>query len=306
MSLADCPVRFGGGVLVAGCMTLLPSRVDAQADRYAPTILQIAPTPRAATLASTTAARDIEAIFANPAMVGVAVGTIVSLGRFDAATQLTLASSASLGPFSVGIGAQYLDHVSQNIGLPFWSYALQVGGERAASSVAGAFALATTIRGNRVGAAVKYVGQRSGPLRDHAPSLDLGIARDVSRYTVGLTVQNIGAGVHLLSTRAQLPLRVAAGVSSYGWAVGPFDVNGSAGASVLPDGIVLPALGLELGYVPMEGYNFALRAGIRRPELRAQQPLSIGGTAGLDRFALEYAYEDWVNGAVHRLALRVR
>jgi hypothetical protein len=280
--------------------------VAAQADRYAPTVLQLAATPRAATLASTTAARDIEAIFGNPAMVGVAAGTVVGLGRFDAATQLTLASSASLGPFSVGIGAQYLDHFSQNIALPYWSYALQVGGDRPASSAVGAFALATTVRGNRVGAAVKYVEQRIGSLHDGVPSLDLGLARDVSRYTVGVTVQNIGAGVRLLNSVTQLPLRVAAGVTSYGWTVGPFDVNGSAGASLLPDGIVLPAFGLELGYVPLEGYNFAFRAGIRRPELRAQQPLSVGGSAALDRFALEYAYEDWVSGGTHRLALRVR
>jgi hypothetical protein len=45
---------------------------------------------------------------------------------------------------------------------------------------------------------------------------------------------------------------------------------------------------------------------MRRPELRAQRPLSVGGSAGLDRFAVEYAYEDWVGGGVHRLALRVR
>ena len=72
------------------------------------------------------------------------------------------------------------------------------------------------------------------------------------------------------------------------------------------DGIVLPAFGLELGYAPLEGYSFAVRAGIRRPELRAQQPLSVGGSAALDRFALEYAYEEWVNGGTHRVALRVR
>lgn len=300
MRVAQCWVR------VAGCIALFPLTVAAQADRYAPTVLQLAATPRAATLASTTAARDIEAIFGNPAMVGVAAGTVVGLGRFDAATQLTLASSASLGPFSVGIGAQYLDHFSQNIALPYWSYALQVGGDRPASSAVGAFALATTVRGNRVGAAVKYVEQRIGSLHDGVPSLDLGLARDVSRYTVGVTVQNIGAGVRLLNSVTQLPLRVAAGVTSYGWTVGPFDVNGSAGASLLPDGIVLPAFGLELGYVPLEGYNFAFRAGIRRPELRAQQPLSVGGSAALDRFALEYAYEDWVSGGTHRLALRVR
>jgi hypothetical protein len=297
--------RNGSFLLVVGCL-LIAGTAHAQPDAYAPTVLQLAATPRAATLASTTAARDIEAIFGNPAMVGVAIGTVAAMGRFDAATHLTLASSASLGPFNVGIGAQYLNNLSQSIAARYWSYALQVGGYQNASSGVAALALSTTFRGVRVGAAVKYLDYRNGSLQDEAPSLDLGLARDVSRYTFGLAVQNIGAGMHFTYGSAALPLRVAAGVSSYGWTVGPFDVNGSGGASILPDGTVLPAFGLELGYVPMEGYNFAFRAGIRRPELRAQQPLSVGGSASLDRFALEYAYEDWVNGATHRLALRVR
>ena len=290
--------------LAAGMLISAPAQ--GQADRYAPTVLQIAPTPRTATFANNTAARDIEAIFSNPAMVGVAVGTVVGVGRFDAATHLTVASTASLGPFNVAIGAQYLDYESQTIALPYWSYALQVGGHLPSSSAVGAFALSTTYRGTRFGAAAKYMDQRFGALQDAMPALDLGLARDVSRYTVGLAVQNIGAGVHMLGSVAQLPLRLSSGVTSYGWTVGPFDVNGSAGASILPDGIVLPAFGLELGYVPMEGYNFVVRAGARRPELRAQRPLSVGGSASLDRFALEYAFEDWVNGATHRVALRVR
>ena len=119
-------MRIGDSrVLIAGCLiALMPTVARAQADRYAPTVLQIAPTPRMSTFGSGTAARDIEAIFSNPAMVGAAVGTIVGMGRFDAATQLTLAHSAALGPFNVGIGASYLDFQSQTAALPFWSYAL--------------------------------------------------------------------------------------------------------------------------------------------------------------------------------------
>lgn len=295
-----------GRILTVVSAAVFPMLASAQADRYAPTVAQLAPTPRAATLASTAAARDIEAVFGNPAMVGTAAGTVVGMGRFDEATQLTLASSAALGSFSIGIGAQYLDHAAAGNGFPYHSRALQEGGFTPASSAVGAVALATNFRGNRVGAAMKYLEQRIGVLHDAAPSLDVGLARDVARYTIGVTVQNIGSGLHYPTTSAQLPLRVAAGVTTYGFIAGPFDVNGSAGASVLPDGLVLPALGLELAYVPLEGYNFAIRAGVRRPELRAQRPLSIGGSAALDRFALEYAFEDWVNGATHRLALRVR
>ena len=294
-------------VLTAACLiALIPAVVRAQADRYAPTVLQLAATPRSATFGSVTATRDIEAIFNNPAMVGVAVGSVAGFGRFDAATHLTLASASNLGPFNVGIGAQYLDALSQTDRLPYWSYSLRAGGHIATSSAVGALALAMTVRGNRVGAAVKYVDQRIGAQHDGVPSLDLGLARDISRYTVGLTVQNIGAGIHLSNSGAQLPLRVSAGVTGYGLVVGQFDLNGSAGASVLPDGIVLPGMGLELGYAPLEGYSFAFRASMRRPELRAQQPITLGGSAALDRFALEYAYEDWVGGGNHRLALRVR
>jgi hypothetical protein len=285
---------------------LAPIETHAQADRYAPTVLQIAPTPRAATFGSVTAVRDIEAIFSNPALVGVAQGTIVSAGRFDAATHLVLASAASLGTFNVGIGAQFLDARSQSDALPYWSYSLRAGGHIPATSAVGALALSTTFRGNRVGATGKYVIQRLGAVQDTRPSLDLGLARDVSRYSLGITVQNIGAGIHLPNSDAQLPLRVSAGVATYGWAVGQFDLNGSAGASLLPDGILLPGAGMEVNYSPLEGYSFALRGSIRRPELRAQRPLTLGGSAGLDRFALEYAYEDWVGSGVHRLALRVR
>src|SRR5687767_15525914 len=51
-------------VLTAACLTaLIPAAVHAQADRYAPTVLQLAATPRSATFGSVTATRDIEAIF---------------------------------------------------------------------------------------------------------------------------------------------------------------------------------------------------------------------------------------------------
>ncbi len=280
--------------------------VRAQADRYAPVVLQLPATPRAAVLGATTAARDIEAIFSNPAMIGVASGTVVGGARYEAATLLSLASASSLGSFAVAVGAQYLDAHAPGDRLPYWSYALHLGGHQPASSAVGTFALATTWRGIRVGAAAKYVEQRQGALQDGAPSLDLGLAKDLSRMTAGLAVQNIGAGIHFPASSAQLPLRISAGLAAYGYTAGPFDLSGTAGAAVLPDGLLLPAAGLEVGYVPLDGYNFQVRAGIRRPELRAQQPLSFGGSASLDRFSLEYAYEDWVGGGAHRLALRVR
>lgn len=298
------PVRWLALALVLA--PVMPAPATAQADRYAPVVLQLAPTPRAAVLGATAAARDIEAIFGNPAMIGVAAGTVAGAARYDGATLLTVASSSSSGSFAVGVGAMYLRGTAHSDRLPLWSYALNVPGHLALTSAVGTFGLATTVRGLRVGSAVKYATQHQGAVGDARPALDLGVARDLGRLTAGLTVQNIGAGPRFPTSSAQLPLRVAAGLAGYGFTWGPMDVSGAAGVSVLPDGLVLPAAGLELGYVPLDGYTFVARIGLRRPELRAQQPLSFGGSASLDRFSLDYAYEDWDGGRAHRLALRVR
>jgi hypothetical protein len=278
----------------------------AQADRYAPIVSQLPATPRASVLGTVAGARDIEAIFGNPALVGTASGIVAGTARYGEATLLSIASASSLGTFSVGVGASYLDGHATSDGLPLWSHALIEGGHLTMSSAVGGLALATTYRGLRVGGAVKYLAQHQGAQHDAVPSLDLGIAKDMARWTAGLTVQSIGAGIRFSNTVGQLPLRVSAGVGGVGFPVGPFDLSGAAGASVLPDGKILPAGGVELGYSPMEGYLFIARAGLRRPELQAQQPFSFGGSAGLDRFSLEYAYEDWSGGGAHRLALRVR
>jgi len=280
--------------------------VNGQADRYAPVVLHLAPTPRAAVLGNGPGVRDIESFLANPALAGQVAGTVAGMARYSAATLLTLASSSSVGSFNVAIGAQYLDAHADAVRVPLWSYSIIAGGPTPVGSAVGVLALATTFRGNRVGAAAKYLDERQGSGQDGTPSLDLGIARDIGRFTTGLSVQNIGAGIRHGGWRPQLPLRVSLGAATYGFVAGPFDLGGSASVAVLPNGDVHPAGGLEIGYVPLDGYLFQARVGLRSPELRAMQPLSFGGSASLDRFTLDYAYEDWAGGGAHRLALRVR
>ena len=110
--------------LMVGLLACAPTLVAAQEDGYAPIVLQLPATPRAAVLGNVVGARDIEAIFGNPAMIGVAAGTVAGFARYDAATLLSLASGSSLGPFSVGIGAQYLDATAFSDRLPLSSYSL--------------------------------------------------------------------------------------------------------------------------------------------------------------------------------------
>jgi hypothetical protein len=293
-------------LLVACCVAVFAAPLGAQSDRYSPVVVQLPATPRAAVLGAGPGIRDIEAIFSNPALVGVTAGTVAGLARYEAATMLTVASATSLGAFSVGIGAQYLDGNADIPRLPFWSHSLRHGGAVAVASAVGAFSLATTFRGWRVGAAAKYLDERHGGFQDGTASLDLGISKDVRRFTTGVTVQNIGAGIRYAGISAQLPLRVSAGAAMYGFVAGPLDLGGSTSLAVLPDGSVHPAVGVEAGYVPLDGYLFQARVGLRRPELQAQGPLSFGGSASLDRFTLDYAFEDWSGSGTHRLALRVR
>ena len=103
-------------------------------------------------------------------------------------------------------------------------------------------------------------------------------------------------------------MRLAAGLSSYFRGLGPwFDLSLSGGAAVRRDGLVSGNLGAELSWVPIEGISFALRTGVRRAELSVQHPMTAGLGLSVDRFALDYAWEQMrEGGGVHRLGLRVR
>jgi hypothetical protein len=158
--------------LLACAALLVAAPLSAQSDRYAPVVLQLPATPRAAVLGAGPGMRDIETLFSNPARVGISAGTVAGVARYEAGTLVSMASATSLGAFSVGIGAQYLDANADIPRLPFWSYSLRHGGAVTVGSAVGAFALATTFRGWRVGAAAKYLDERHGGFQDATASLE--------------------------------------------------------------------------------------------------------------------------------------
>lgn len=291
--------------LLALCVCVIPA--SAQEEHHAPLVLQLPATARAAGLGGAVVAlRDIDAIFGNPALAGVISGTIVSLTRFSRyASMGTLAASSSLGVFNVGIGAQFVDFESAGFAAFQGSRVLTGRGDGAASNLVGAFALNTTFRSLRWGAAVKYVENRVTQRRHGSPTLDVGMATQ-GQTTWAVAVQNIGPRMDVGAGRAELPLRVSAGASRFGVPVGPFDVGASVSLSLLRGDLFAPAAGMEWAYTPLDGYNFVFRAGVRQPELREQQPFSGGASFTLDRFTLDYGVEDLARGAAHRLALRVR
>jgi len=220
----------------------------------------------------------------------------------------------TLGPIGAAVSAQFLDFTTPvfcdftcfSIVPPAPSWVLNQHGGTAASSLAGAFALATAFKGYRWGIAVKYVEERIGTVRDGSPALDLGVAKEGGRIVTGLSVQNIGPAIDFGGQGTELPLRATLGMAGFGLPVGPFDFGLSLALSVLRDGDVFPAAGTEWAYSPLDGYNFVMRAGLRRAELREQRPVTLGASASLDRFALEYAFDDVRGGAGHRFGVRVR
>ncbi len=304
-------------VLAAGLLAVSAVAARAQRDRYAPIVLQLPASARATGLGGATVAlRDIESLFANPALAGTLTGVAVSGEQFRASRQGTIAASVSLGTLGVSVGAQFFDFgVSQGAadGFPTarqWPAPSTVIDERAAaaaSSFSGAIALAAAFKGYRFGLAAKYIDERLGVRRAERPAFDLGIARDRGRVTVGLSVQNIGPTVDFAPLRsAQLPLRATLGMAAFGLTEGPLDLGLSAAVTVRRDGYVAPAVGMEWSYWPLEGYTFAVRAGVRRPELREQRPLTAGASFTLDRISVDYAFEQMRHGAGHRIGLRLR
>ena len=257
--------------------------------------------------------RGPEAVFYNPAQISTATGMTLSLERFGSASSLgSYAATTSLGgAFAAGFGAQYLDYGAATGVFPTWPGSLGHRGPLDAASLAATAALTVRWKGIRWGAGGKYLAERVPAGRGDGAALDLGAARDVGRFTIGLAAQNLGSHLTVAGQRADLPTRVTAGAALNRYPISTyFDVAASAAVSRERDGRIVPAGGAELSYVPLEGWLFALRAGARRVEggpTPHRQPYTFGATAALDRFALDYAFEAIRGGhAAHRIGIRIQ
>lgn len=301
------------GAILFGLLTLA-GPAAAQDHEQAPLVLLLPGGTRALGVGNAFAAgRGSEVLFYNPAQMFILRGTTLSVERFGGAS--TLGTLSTVGPFGrvyLGAGVQYLDY-HKGIGSSFYSLPadLTFRGPTNASSAAATVALAIRWKGVRFGAAGKYVEERIGDLRDGGVAFDLGAAREIGRGTLGLSVQNIGGGLEIPGQPADLPTRVTLGaalpsilVSSY------FDFTGFAAVSRERDGRIVPGAGVELIYQPVEGWTVIGRAGARRvrdvPD-RAESPVTFGGSFGLDRLWIDYAFQPYRGpGSAHRVAVRIQ
>jgi hypothetical protein len=294
--------------------SVLPSVSHAQSDIYAPLVIQLPTGARPLAMGGWNASlRDVDAAFGNPAYAGTITSTSFSLARYARGVHSgTLSNHTTIGVIGIAIGATYLDYGALTPALDstaFSSAVLTDRGPYAAASLAGSVALSMTFKGFRWGIAGTYLEERVESARASVVAANLGVSKDLTfaNSTVGLVIQNVGPSLDAPSMDVELPMRVALGISRATFPLNAFvDLGLSGGIAVRRDGFVSASAGGELSYVPIEGIAFAFRAGARRPDLRAQEPLTVGLGGAYDRLAVDYAWEQMDGGGAHRVSVRLR
>ncbi|MGQ0765740.1 MAG: hypothetical protein ACT4OZ_08755 [Gemmatimonadota bacterium] len=298
-----------GAVFTAVMFAGASGRAVAQEDGRYPIVGRITTGPRALALGGATAAlREPEGLFGNPALAGAITSTSVTAARFGDgdAHAGSIAASATYGIIALSVGAAHLDYRASVAVSDVVPGSLSGGAFYSASTV-GMVAAAMSVKGIRVGLGVKYAEERVEGGRESALLADVGAARDFTYGTIGLAVQNFGPTLRTGGETMEPATRVALSAFGQGLPLGPWvDFSGSAGVAVLAEGFIGASVGAELTWVPIEGLSFALRQGLRRPEIEEQRPFTAGLGLSLDRLVLDYAWEQFQDGSGHRLALRIR
>jgi hypothetical protein len=291
----------------------MASNAFAQGAGTAPLVLRLPGGARALALGNAfIGAWGSEVLFYNPAQLERGAGITVSVARYDGASTLGILSSVMrMGSWTVGVGAQYLDYGATPGVFPTEPGDLTTRGSLDAASLAAMLAVSRSIIGVRWGLAAKYVEERLPGERDGRPAFDVGAATDVGDVTIALVAKNLGPDLEIAGDNVRLPMRVTAGATVNDIPIGPFiDLEVMVAVAFLQGGDVVPAGGVEFQYVPVEGWEFAGRVGVRRVEEREPaypHPVTFGLGFSLDNVSLDYAYESFSGtGAAHVLGLRLR
>jgi hypothetical protein len=288
-------------------------QLAAQPKGGGPVILFLPAGPRALALGDAfVAGRGPEALFYNPAQIALAPGLLASAARYgNAAIHAVLATTLTLGPVTLGAGAQHLLYrIAPDAGTVTVGE-LGTGGPdyRDGSGLLGVAAGALRWRGIRWGVALKYVQDQTATRQD-AALLDFGASREFGRFTLGAAVQHLGGGP-AIGGYPERPVRVSVGAALPRTPIGTFfDVAANAGITRERDGRMTPGAGAELYYQQVEGWSFVLRAGARRPEAGPgprTRFYKLGAGIGVDRVWVDYGFESLSNGVtVHRAGVRIQ
>jgi hypothetical protein len=302
--------RLGMTAGAVGLTALLAaSSVHAQTTgTRAPIILELPASPRTLALGNTgVAGRDDDVIFFNPAQVAVATGFSVSGERFsETAGAGALSAVTRFNGGGIAVGMQLANYEQPAGVFPATRLSLLDAGASASLSAEAVIAYAQAYKGTRLGVAGKYAEDVNSSTRLGRPLADVGLSRQIFGNTVGLAVQNIGRDMENTNgTFIHLPVLTTLGASR-GTQAGPFDLFGTAAVSMLRDERVDASGGVEVNYSWLNGYDIAVRAGVRRRDVGIE-PLTLGAGLTMDRMSIDYALETLSNQRVgHRIGVRIR
>lgn len=306
-------------VILTICMMTLgaPTHMAAQSIVEGPLVLRVPASARLLGMANAgLAANDADVLFYNPGMLASARGLSLSMQRYgSAATAGSMATVTTVGSITVGIGAQALRWQTPaarydnavRFGTTHLADTPRAGSEAASSAFT--LGLARTIKGLRLGAAVKYAEDRLREMADGTVAFDVGFSRPLGPATLAITAQNLGAGPRLGGVEAAMPRRIGVGWggSMSQWEY--WDLGMQAQLTVEGDDwFVRPAGGVELGYVPIEGVSILVRSGLRLPRERDESLVTAGLGVTVDRFSFDYAMEPMRGGrpVSHRVGIRLK
>ena len=292
-----------------------PSTARAQAPATAPLVLGVPVSARTTALGGAwVAGRDADVIFSNPAqLIGARNDFPLSMARFGPkAHGGSVAQTYSGGKWSLtlGYGVQAVNFATSSVTFsPYSMNHLLEGPPAGRPRVDAQTALATVgaavqYKGFKIGAAGKYAADRSY-INASTLLLDLGASRPIFGGTAAIAFQNLGRHSLKEMPWAPLPRQIAAG-----WAMsktaGPLDLSFFTQASYRTDW-ASAAAGVEAGYSWIEGLSVTMRAGLRRPEVTGEVPLSLGGAFTADRLTVEYAIRMYDNSRnAHLVTIRWR
>ena len=290
-------------------LVILATPVEAQTRDRGPLVLELPASTRALALgdAFQLATRDSDAIFYHPGRVARAQGLKASLQRFSANGNLTtLSAGQDWFGGGVALGLQNLTYeaparashdVNDILALSADEASLREAGDVAVSETVLSAGYGRTLFGLQMGVVGKYVEQRFDYRKAGSVAVDLGGATSAGPLTLGLSVQNLGPDLSFRGGDIPLPTRFILGASSDGAPVGPLDVAASTALTYRLDGDLVPSIGLEVGYWPVNGRTFVGRVGYRyRSDDYTACPLTFGAAFLGDNINLEYAYQGFEDG----------
>lgn len=313
-------------LITSAFVAALSTSSAAQRTSYAPFAARLPASARTLAMGDIgVAGRDDDVLFYNPAQLFVARGTSMSAERMSKeARGGTMSTVLRIGPGGLGIGVNYLEYRATLTDYPLTRDDILGSAPTvpSATSTLVSVGYAQTIKTLRIGVSANYATDEIGIDRFRNILGDVGLARDFSRFTVGLALQHLGEAMEvnppppplapqtinpaLLSGRIKPPMKATLGAAWSGPA-GPLDLVGTVAVSGMREGHLSPGVGGEASYSWLSGYAISFRSGVRYPHQIGDATLTSGVGFVADRLSLDVAAEFLKASRIaYRVGLRVR